>query len=234
MQKYSSLAQKINANFLCDEENPLIESKEEQELAADIDQDLNAVRRGAPGPFRLISSHFLPLSLPLLLQLAECINQMRSTSNSGAMSSPGGHHHEVLIKRYHEIHFDYSTEFRNTSSTVNRKRESMELFQTSKNLHGEEMDSSMAKILRERSTIAASMKSINDVISQAFEARSSLLGQRASIASASSGLGGLTANVPSFARLIDGIQKKKGRESTIVSVVIGILLCITIWWVFLR
>ena len=239
VQKYSSLAQKINANFLCDEENPLIESKEEQELATDIDQDLNAVRRRCwRRPIRSFMARAPHFRISLLfcccLQLAECINQMRSTSNSGAMSSPGGHHQEVLIKRYHEIHFDYSTEFRNTSSTVNRKRESMELFQSSKNLHGEEMDSSMAKILRERSTIAASMKSINDVISQAFEARSSLLGQRASIASASSGLGGLTANVPSFARLIDGIQKKKGRESMIVSVVIGILLCITIWWVFLR
>jgi len=39
------LAQKINANFLCDEENPLIESKEEQELAVEIDQDLNAVNK---------------------------------------------------------------------------------------------------------------------------------------------------------------------------------------------
>ncbi len=208
VQKYTSLAQKINANFLCDEENPLIESKEEQELAVEIEQDLNA--------------------------MAECINQMRTTSSNSSMSNPGSHHQEVLIKRYHEILFDYSSEFKNTASTVNRKRESMELFQSSKNLHGEDMDSSVAKILRERSTIAASMKSINDVISQAFEARSSLLGQRASISSASSGLGGLTANVPSFARLIDGIQKKKGRESTIVSVVIGILLCITIWWIFLR
>ena len=38
-----------------------------------------------------------------------------------------------------------------------------------------------------------------------------------------------TANVPSFARLMDGIQKKKSRESMVLSVVIGILLCITIW-----
>ena len=49
-------------------------------------------------------------------------------------------------------------------STVSRKRESMELFETSKNLHGDDKDSSVAKILRERSTIAASMRSINDVI----------------------------------------------------------------------
>ena len=40
----------------------------------------------------------------------------------------------------------------------------MELFQTSKNLHQNEKDSSIAKLLRERSSIAASMKSINDVL----------------------------------------------------------------------
>ena len=40
----------------------------------------------------------------------------------------------------------------------------MELFETSKTLHGDDKDSSVAKILRERSTIQASMRSINDVI----------------------------------------------------------------------
>lgn len=46
----------------------------------------------------------------------------------------------------------------------------MELFETSKSLHGGDKDSSVAKILRERSTIAASMRSINDVIGYAHSA----------------------------------------------------------------
>lgn len=44
VQKYSSLAQRINADLCCDEESPLIESKEEQELAAEIEHDLKEVR----------------------------------------------------------------------------------------------------------------------------------------------------------------------------------------------
>ena len=40
----------------------------------------------------------------------------------------------------------------------------MELFQSSKKMHENQEDSSVAKLLRERNTIAASMKSINDVI----------------------------------------------------------------------
>ena len=58
----------------------------------------------------------------------------------------------------------HRNEFCFLQSTVHRKRESMELFQTSKKLHADDQDSSVAKILRERSTIAASMRSINDVI----------------------------------------------------------------------
>jgi len=40
----------------------------------------------------------------------------------------------------------------------------MELMQSSKNLHKDEQDSSVSKLLKEKSSIAASMKSINDVI----------------------------------------------------------------------
>jgi len=209
VQKYSSLAQRINADFLCDEENPLMESKEEQELASDIDNDLN--------------------------ELSECINNMRDcTSSSSSLSPHPSHHQEVLIKRYQEIHFDYNAEFKNTSAAVHRKRESMELFQSSKKLHADQEDSSVAKLLRERNTIAASMKSINDVISQAFETRNSLTLQRNTLGGASSGLTGLAANVPSFSRLIDGIQRKKYRESLVVALVVSILLCFCIWWLLFR
>ncbi len=45
-------------------------------------------------------------------QLSECINGMRENNSS---STNPAHHQEVLIKRYQEIHFDYSAEFKNTS-----------------------------------------------------------------------------------------------------------------------
>lgn len=208
VQRYSSLAQKINADFLCDEENPLVEGEEERSLSSEIERDLH--------------------------ELHECINGMRTCATKDGGVATGSGHQEGLIKRYHEIHFDYSTEFKSTSATVHRKRESMELFQSSKNLNSNEQDSSVAKLLRERSSIQASMKSINDVISQAFEAKNALLGQRNSLTGAAGGLTGLAANVPTFNRLIDGIQRKKTRESVIVAVVLGVLACFTIWYLFLR
>ena len=106
-----------------------------QELSGDIERDLN--------------------------DLADCITNMR---NCAGTSSTTASHQEVLIKRYHEIHFDYNAEFRNTSMAVTRKRESMELFKSSKKGNSNEQDSSVQKLLKERNSIAASMKSINDVI----------------------------------------------------------------------
>eukprot|EP01041_Mallomonas_annulata_P004096 gene4096-8144_t len=205
VQKYSSLAQRINADFLCDEENPLMESKEEQELASDIDHDLN--------------------------ELSDCIVCMRE--NNASSTNPA-HHQEVLIKRYQEIHFDYNAEFKNTSAAVHRKRESMELFQSSKKMHENQEDSSVAKLLRERNTIAASMKSINDVISQAFHTRDTLNSQRSTLTGSAGGLTGLAANIPTFNRLIDGVQRKKYRESLVVALFVGCILCFSIWWMFFR
>lgn len=141
---------------------------------------------------------------------------------------------EVLIKRYHEIHFDYGTEFKNTSATVQRKRESMELMQSSQSLRNEHPDSSVAKLLREKLSIAASMRSINEVISQAWEAKSSLTSQRASLTNATGGLSSIGGSMPGIGRLIDGIQKKKFRESLIVALIVAVLLCFTVWWIFLR
>jgi len=204
VQSYSSLAQRINADLTCDEENPLIESGEEQSLSSGIENDL--------------------------AELSECINSMRTATQEGS----SGTHEDVLVRRYHEIHFDYSTEFKNTSASVHRKRESMDLFNGSKRLQGNDGDTATDKLLRERSNIAASMRSINDVISQAFDAKNSLLGQRSSLGGANSSLSSITANVPSFNRLIEGISRKKFKETMIVGVFCAVLLCFTIWWLFLR
>jgi len=203
IQQYSSIAQKINADFLCDEENPLIGNKEEQEYSEDIERDLS--------------------------ELSDCINNMRTS-----LPAFPSQQNESLVKRFHEIHFDYTTEFKNISAAIQRKKQSMELFKSSKNSQGEEQDSSMARLLRERSSIAASMKSINDVISQAFETKNTLNSQRATLTGSGNSASNLSTSMPTFNRLIDGIQKKKARESAIIAAVIGGLICVTIWWLFLR
>ena len=93
-------------------ENPLMESKEEQELAVDIDQELNEVLLMFDATFvwllhlfRLLFSWLSIYSIALILfgrvfrlsdlfpmfsfQLAECINQMRSCSSGIKLTTIG-------------------------------------------------------------------------------------------------------------------------------------------------
>jgi hypothetical protein len=65
--------------------------------------------------------------------------------------------------------------------------------------------------------------------SQAFETRSALSSQRASLTAAASGLSGLSSNVPSLGRLIEGIHRKKTKEFVVVALVVASLMCFSIW-----
>ncbi len=67
--------------------------------------------------------------------------------------------------------------------------------------------------------------------SQAFETRNVLGNQRQTLTGANTGLTGLSGNLPSFSRLIDGIQRKKYRESLVVALVVGLLICFTLYWI---
>ena len=68
------------------------------------------------------------------------------------------------------------------------------------------------------------------VVSQAFETRNTLGSQRSSLSGANSGLAGIASNIPSFGRLIDGIQRKKYKESLVVAMFVAVLICFTLWW----
>lgn len=92
----------LTPRVLLKTENSLLENNEEQVLTSDIERDLGDVRQQ-----RLCYNSLL---LIIFAQLHECIQQMRQ-GNGSILSSQ----QEAWIKRYYEIHFDYSTEFRNTA-----------------------------------------------------------------------------------------------------------------------
>ena len=103
VQRYASIAQKINADFLCDEENPLLLSTEEQSLASQIEHDLVDFHEAIVSMREAINN---PLSPSL---------SSSSSSYSHKMQSPAStHQQEMTVKRFSEIHYDYSSEFRNT------------------------------------------------------------------------------------------------------------------------
>lgn len=208
VQAYSTHCARLDeANYsVKDIEGGLRVGIEEQTLARDVEMDLN--------------------------EMTECIDAMRAQCS--------GHNQQEVFKRFHEVHFDYSSEYRKSSSLINNKRQRAELFGTS---NGEQSvigsassgeDSAVNRLLRERSGIANSMRSVNEVIAQAFDAKGHLLGQRSMLGSTTLSLTGLARSVPGFGKLVDGLSKKKFRENAIVAAFCGVLCFFTFWWTFLR
>ena len=203
IQSFSMMAQKMNADFLCDEENALLSKREEEIAASEIDR--------------------------LLVDLFDCINSMKEYDESVPNL---GNHKNSLIKRYDEIYFDYKGEFQNISTALRRKRERMKLFEaTGKMQEGGDEDSATAKLLKERNTIANSMRSIGDVISEANEARFFLKNQRSLLDSGFGQLSGMNTRLPTFNQVIDGIQRKKVKDMAILATIIGACLIFMIWWI---
>ena len=111
IQKYSTISQKINADYLCDEENALLESKEEQEMSSIIENDLKKV----------CLSYFLCVVIDniniivwieLHIQLSEAIDILRSLRTS--TPNRASQNQDALIKRFYEIHQEFRNEYRNS------------------------------------------------------------------------------------------------------------------------
>ena len=208
---------------------------------------------------------------------------MRNASGGGSLSN----HQEVLLKRYHEIHFDYSTEFKNTSVwliLLFRKIISIRSRWSSPQYSGRErawssfsLRRTFTKMTRTRqwrscceretasqppwraSTTLSGHLYEHQRLSSAYKAILivKLLKRRmpywVSAVRSPAPLADWTtcqvcsahkdyfhldfsrvywaANVPGFGRLIDGIQRKKFRESLVIAVVVALLICIAIWCV---
>lgn len=206
IQSFSVLAQKMNADFLCDEESATMTRTDEDRMAKEIDR--------------------------LLIELNECISSMKEYEES--VPNFGGSHKDNLIKRYDEIYFDYKTEFQSTSTALRRKRESVMLFESAEIKNHDEENSATAMLLDERNTIANSMRNIGDVIGEATEAKVFLKNQRGLLDGGFSQLGGLNTRLPTFDQVIDGIQKKKFKDQAIIAAIIGLCLIFIIWWTCLR
>ena len=155
----------------------------------------------------------------------------------------GKSQHTLLVKRYREILFDCSADFKKTSAAVARKREQAELFRganTGGSGSGNGMgggggengrDEGMEHLLRERNAIGNSMKAADAVLGQATEVQSELRSQGASLRGVQGTLLTIAGNVPGLNVLIDKIRKKRNLDDTIVSGVIAACILFTLWYV---
>lgn len=176
-------------------------------LANDIDMDLN--------------------------EMDKCISTMHRDPTQ--MSNTNKQH---LVKRLEEVHCEFGIEYRNIKAAWLRNAPDHNSFSSShahsggSNMNGE--SSATSKLLRERSGITSNMKGVNDVLESAYEAKSLLMSQRGTMGTTWTGLSSMMKNVPSFNQMINKITSKKQRENVIVYVVIAVLICFSLWWIFMR
>jgi len=154
----------------------------------------------------------------------------------------GKSQHILLVKRYREILFDCSADFKKTSAAVARKREQMELFRGASSRaasggssgHGQgngEDDEAMEHLLRERNAIGNSLQTADSVLGQAAEVHSELRSQGSALRGVRGTMMSIANNVPGLNRLIDNIRKKRNKDDMIVSGVIAACILFTLWYV---
>ncbi|CAM9333381.1 unnamed protein product [Scytosiphon promiscuus] len=163
----------------------------------------------------------------LLSGLGECNERM------GVQVAKGGRKADsAMLQRYREILFDFSTEFKKTSAALQRKRETTELFKSSRPDRGGagQGDLEQEHLLREQNAIHSSLQSATGVLGQAAEARESLRHQRATLGAASSTLSSMQNRFPAINRVVEAIQKKKAKDRLIIAAVIAGCILFSLWF----
>ena len=101
------------------------------------------------------------------------MNDLINTKMAPAAERSNKAQHSLLVKRYREILFDSTNDFKKASGAIHRKRESMELFSGAGSNGMQVEDPAMEQLLRERNAIGNSLKSASSVLNQAGDIRRS-------------------------------------------------------------
>ncbi|CAB1119809.1 unnamed protein product [Ectocarpus sp. CCAP 1310/34] len=164
----------------------------------------------------------------LLSALGDCNERMGAEVAKGARKADS-----AMLQRYREILFDFSTEFKKTSAALQRKRDTAELFKSSRADRGGgdgTGDFEQEHLLREQNAIHNSLQSATGVLGQAAEARESLRHQRATLGAASSTLSSMQNRFPAINRVVEAIQKKKAKDRLIIAAVMAACIFFTFWY----
>lgn len=188
------------------------DEQQESSLAADINRTISLMSD-------LINTKMAPLA---------------ETTNNAQYS--------ILVKRYREILFDCTADFKKMSAAVSRRREAQELFngadRSITNTTDEEnntangMDPAMEQLLRERNAIGNSLKSATSVLGQASEIHSELRSQGNSLRNVSGTITSVVGNIPGLNHLMDAITKRKNRDDRIISYVVAGCILFILWYIF--
>jgi Golgi SNAP receptor complex protein 1 len=161
------------------------------------------------------------------------LSDLINTKMSPNASKSNNAHHALLVKRYREIVYDCTNDFRKTNRAIMKKREQNDLFRgaVSKSNGGSDEDPAMEALMREKNAIGNSLASATSVLNQASEIRSELRNQGNSLKNVGNKVLIMASRVPGLNGLIENIKKKRGKDDKIVSAVIAMCILFTLWYV---
>jgi len=161
------------------------------------------------------------------------LSQMNDTNDRLAtLAAPTNPTATLLLKRYREIHWDYSSDFKKANDNLRRKREAAELFRgaDASLAGGNATDPATEHLLRERAALNSSVVSSRGVLGQASQIFEELKNQRGGLTSAGSRVSMITENVPGINRVIDAIRRKKEKDNVILGCVLAFCILFVLWY----
>ncbi len=170
-------------------------------------------------------------------RLLSSFTELLNTRMAPASERTGRSQHALLVKRYREILFDCGSDYYKTMEVVRRKKEARELMRgattTTTGMGGEgDTNNGMEHLLRERSSIDASLNSTNAILSQASSVRNELRTQGHNLRGVSGTMSVIAGNIPGLNGLIDKIRKKQLQDDRVVGGVVAGCILFTLWYLF--
>ena len=170
----------------------------------------------------------------LTSEIASLLSQMSSVSRGmealAAKEGVGGQH-KLIVKRFKEIHVDFTQDYDRRRSALEEKRRRHELLSSSSGGRGGEGDESdTAQLLRERTALNSSLSSSRSIISQASEIFTSLQSQRGNLGRSKDRAAGIGGNIPGINRIVDGIRRRRQRDNMVLGAVIAGCVLFTMWY----
>lgn len=159
------------------------------------------------------------------------LNDLINTKMAPAAERSNKAQHSLLVKRYREILFDSTNDFKKTSGAILRKRETLELF-SGANTNGIQVeDPAMEQLLRERNAIGNSIRSATSVLNQASDIRNELRNQGMALRGVGTKVLNMAGRIPGLNGLIENIRRRRGRDDMVVSAAIAACILFTLWYV---
>ena len=180
------------------------------------------------------------MSRVIAADAAAAASSSSGLGSGGSGLAVGSETNSYTLQRYRAILHDYSNEFRKTRDSLQAARQRAELLLPAASPTGAaaSLSSSTSSpnslrprsdlLLREKSSLHSSLRMADDIISQAAEARESLLGQSSLFQAMRGRVLGIRQRFPLLHSAMSRIERQRKKDAIVIAAVIATCICFTV------